>query len=293
MTRIGQFPIVVLAAALLALVGILALPAPPAVVYAGPEDNLIDSDGDFLPDVVEWAVLTDANNPDTDNDGAPDFVEVVQRGSPRHPGVTVASDHEVRIVMTGPSPGNTTEPTYLHLFFRFFGSTSLMTQFSTWIELDLYPGLQLPLNVLGANTIMRDRQTTNDGYWLQVSVPMISEAVLRQFLPCTIRTQATIGTAVRDNSVRLVDVAGSTCSLVPFGDGRYVLQTIGVLPVTMPVSNKVCAMEFEQVGTGPGGVTLQCVAADCESANDLECGLQSCQQSVGWSTTISGGLGSL
>ena len=43
----------------------------------------IDTDGDFLPDVVEWVVLTDSTNPDTDGDHIPDFVEVIEGGNPR------------------------------------------------------------------------------------------------------------------------------------------------------------------------------------------------------------------
>ena len=65
----------------------------------------IDTDGDFLPDVVEWVVLTDSTNPDTDGDNTPDFVEVVEGGNPRFETPPMPADQQMRLVVTGPTPG--------------------------------------------------------------------------------------------------------------------------------------------------------------------------------------------
>ena len=69
-------------------------------LQAEPAPRDQDSDNDFLPDELEWVCLTNALSPDTDDDGNPDFVEVVQRGNPRHPGQPLPADHEMRLVVT-------------------------------------------------------------------------------------------------------------------------------------------------------------------------------------------------
>jgi len=287
--RVRPISAVMSGAALLALVGLASLSGRPALVEACGQDAMADTDGDFLPDVVEWVVLTDANNPDTDGDGISDFVEVVQRGSPRHPGSVAAQDHELRVVMTGPDPGEPAGLTRLHLFFRFLGGTNLLSSFSSWLETPIYPGLQLPLNVLASTQIeFAQRSTLTEGQWVHIAVPMVSEAVLQPFLPCSIRTVATIGGNQIQTGVALLDTQGQVSSLMPFGDGRHVIQSIVPRPHVLPTSNRVCVLALEVAGSGPGGTLYEIVDADCEDCNELECG-PSCQLSIGWIISIPGG----
>ena len=254
---------------------------------------LVDSDDDFLPDVVEWAVITNAANPDTDGDDCPDFVEVVQRGAPRHPGVLRPFDHEMRAVVTAPPAGSPGEPTWLHLLFRFVGEPSLLTSFETWLEVPNLPGLRIPLDILGVGGIVfAQRQTESEGLWLSVSVPMVSEQILRMVLPCSIQSSATIGGRSIRAGVQLFDVQGVTTTITPFGNGRFALQSIGVTSPAMVDSNRVCLMQLELVGSGPAGSIFEVVDADCEECNELECG-PSCDQSVGWLIEIPGGMESL
>lgn len=284
-----------LAAATIAVAGWFCTnQAPTAVLRADPGCCLVDSDDDFLPDVVEWTVITNTANANTDGDSSPDFAEVVQRGSPRHPGVLRPVDHEVRAVITAPPPGHPGEPTWLHLLFRFVGDPSLLTSFETWVELPAFPGLRIPLDVLGFTGVVFDqRQTQTEGLWVRVSVPMVSEQTLRLILPCSFQTAATIGGRSIRSAVQLFEVEGTTTTITPFGDGRFALQSIGEF-VAPPsgTSNRVCLMELELVGTGPAGSVLQVVDADCEDCNELECGA-SCRNCRGWLIDVPGGIGSL
>ncbi|MCA8977958.1 MAG: hypothetical protein KDC98_24745 [Planctomycetes bacterium] len=290
MIRVGPLSTACLTTALLVLAGMIALSPEPKALRADPSDPVIDSDGDFLPDAVEWAVLTSAQTADTDGDQRSDFVEVVEHGTPRHPGSTTADDHAMRVVLTGPSTPGSSEPTWLHLFFRFFGDPGLTTSFSASFETETLPGLQLPLNVLGfPGVVMRQRSTANEGYWLQISIPLASEQFLRQLLPLSIRADAVIGGAHLSSAVRLEERLGTVTTLVPFGDGRYVMQSIGSLPY-MLASNRVCLLTLEQAGAS--GTAFKIVDADCESCNELECGA-SCRESVGWVIDVPGGLGDL
>lgn len=254
---------------------------------------LLDSDDDFLPDVVEWAVITNAASPDTDGDNCPDFVEVVQRGSPRLAGMPRPVDHEMRAVVTAPTPGNPTEPAWLHLFFRFVGGPTLMTSFQTWLELPSLPGLQVPLDVLSVGGIVvAQRQTPSEGLWVQVSVPMVSEQVLRTVLPCSIQATATIGGRTIRAGVNLFDLHGVTTTITPFGAGRFAMQSIGVMAFPPTSSNRVCLLQLAQVGTGPAGTVFEVVDADCEDCNELECG-PSCVECIGWLINVPGGMESL
>ncbi len=282
-----------LVAATIALGGWLCcMPSHAAVLRADFGDTLADTDGDFLPDVVEWAVLTSATNPDTDGDQCPDFVEVVQRGTPRQPGVVRGVDHEMRVVVTAPGPGaDPSDPTWLHIFFRFVGDTSLLTSFQASLVLPTLPGVSVPIDLLSfSSLVFRQRQTAADGLWLQLSVPMVSEQVIRAILPCTIRAEAVIGGRTIRTAVKLFEVQGVICTLVPFDNHRFAMQSIGQLASPSSTgSNRVCVLMLEQVGSGPGGAVFEVVAADCEDCNELECGA-SCAQSVGWIFSIPGGL---
>lgn len=260
------------------------------VVKADPSPLLIDSDDDFLPDCIEWTVLTNPLSADTDGDSYPDFVEVVQRGTPRQPGTVRAFDHEMRAVVTAPAMGQP-GPTWLHLLFRFVGDTTQLSSFQTWLELPALPGIHVPLDVLGVSGIdFAQRATANQGLWVRLSIPMVSEAMLRYVLPCTIRASATIGGRTIETGVKLFDAQGTICTLVPFNRERLALQSIGqVLAPSSLTTNRVCLLMLERVGSGPGGDVFEVVSADCSDCNELECGA-SCPQSVGWIFSIPGGL---
>ena len=191
----------------------------------------LDEDDDFLPDAVEWVVLTNANNADTDGDQIPDFVEVVEAGLPRHESSPLPADHQMRLVITGPSPGSNDPRTWMHVFHRVMtSSTSVgagaaaIQSFDTWLEGPLWPGVRFPLNSLVAGGVVyRERVTPSDGVWVQFSVPMVSEAILAAVAPCTIWAETTVAGESLVSGMKLVNVAGSVASIVPYTPGLFVM----------------------------------------------------------------------
>lgn len=284
--------------------GVVAWQAPVSTVAAGgggcTNPTLVDSDDDFLPDVVEWVVLTNAHTPDTDLDGIADFVEVVEAGNPRHPSAPLPPDQDMRVVITGPATGSPDPRTWLHVFYRVFpqqsnGSAATTVQsFQVWLEIAAWGGLKVPISVLGApGTDLAERVTANDGVWIRLSVPLVSEQLLATIVPCTLWVESRVLGRELASGVKLIDIPDGIASLVPFGDGRFVMQRLApLIPVLIPPpgSNRVCVLELAELSTGPAGTTYEIVDADCEDANELECAAD-CPNSIGWTITIPGGTG--
>ncbi|MBL8752577.1 MAG: hypothetical protein JNK15_04685 [Planctomycetes bacterium] len=274
-------------------VATFAWPAPAPLHAVTDTTALPDTDGDFLPDCVEWAILTSATNPDTDGDLIGDFIEVVQRGAPRIPGASLPTDHEMRIIVTGADTGGESSPTWLHLFLRYAEPNAMVTLFQAWVELPNYPGVRFPFDCLAQGAmVVNERQAGVDGTWLQVSVPLVQPGILRAILPCSFNAEATIGGRYLRSTASLFELGPEIATLVPFGTGKCAAQSITPNPSTSTLSNRVCLLDLEEVGSGPGGTVYQIAEAFCDDCNEVECAV-TCPQSEGWLITIPGGLGAI
>lgn len=266
---------------------------------------LPDSDDDFLPDVVEFAVLSGANSSDSDGDGSQDFVEFVQKGRPSQPGDPLPVDQEMRVLVTGSPAGSGLDVIWFHVFFRVVDSTKLVKGFETWIEWPWMPGEQMSFEVLSLGPpIYRERTTPNQGTWVSLSVPVASVGLVQSLCPMSVCAQAKVGGRLIRSVSPIYDIAGELRSLVPFGTG-YALQQLYPAPLpamfdsggsdsggsgsVSTLSNRVCVLELAEGGSGPGGTLYEVVSADCQDCNDVECST-ACGDAVGWVLTLPGGL---
>jgi len=264
---------------------------------------LADSDDDFLPDVVEYAILSSANSNDTDGDGSQDFVEFVQKGRPSLAGDPLPVDQEMRVLVTGSPAGSGLDVVWFHVFLRVVDSTKLVRGFETWIEWPWLPGEQLSFDMLSLGPpIYRERSTPNQGTWVSLSVPVASVGLVQSLCPMSVCAQAKVGGRRIRSVSPIYDIAGELRSLVPFGTG-YALQQLYPAPlpslfdsvgssISSSLSNRVCVLELAEAGIGPGGALYEVVAADCQDCNDVECST-ACGDAVGWVLTLPGGLPAL
>jgi len=273
----------------------LAWPGAAREVQATTGDALMDSDGDFLPDSVEWLALSSAADADTDDDGAGDFVEFVQRGLPRQQNAALPIDHEMRMVVTGPQPGAASDATWLHIFIRRAEVAAPLTGFSAWLELPFLPGVRVPFDPFalpGADCAQRD--AGDDGQWLRFSAPFLGASLLQSILPCSFHAEAVIGGRVVQSGAKVFNAQGTMATLTRFRAAGYAVQSLAA-PANPAgtTSNRVCVLELQEIGAGPTGVLYSVVDADCEDCNELECVLTNCAQSIGWVINVPGGSGTL
>lgn len=256
---------------------------------------LQDSDGDFLPDLLEWTVLANPTRADTDGDGSGDFVEVVQHGLPWQRDPARPADHEMRIVVTSHVDASGESQIWMHTLLRLMGDESVVQSYRPWIQSELLPGLRLPLGPAWWREVqVASRRAGGEGLWYRVSVHLAPEAVLRPFLPLTIAAHATLGGRAVKSGAHLFPTVSGLATLVP-ASGGLVPQTLSPPRESAShggLANKYCLMEVEEMGGGPGGRVYEVTSADCENANDLECAVN-CTKSQGWVFILPDGIGTV
>ncbi|GDY01416.1 hypothetical protein LBMAG49_07450 [Planctomycetota bacterium] len=260
---------------------------------ADPISPTQDTDGDFLPDIVEWTSLSSAQHADTDSDGISDFVEFVQRTNPRRINAPMPLDHEMRLLVTSNEEVSGDHRVCLQLFFRIASSEVVVNHLNVWIEFGVAPGMRFPFSLSMPGTLVDVRNAGLAGTWMSVTVPLASEQTLRSLLPCTIGADGLIGTKSVSSTVPLFDMAGVTATLVPYSANTVAVQSIGASGAfTGSLSNRVCVLDLQAWQSVPGGTAYIVTHADCDDCNDLECGA-ACPLTEGWIIVLPGGLQSI
>lgn len=278
-----------------AALGILGWMAGEATVSAEEIGLFDDADGDFLPDDIEWLLMTDPQNADTDGDGMGDYLEAVWSGLPLvpedggHP-----ADHEMRVLATTREDANGVSQFWLHLMFRSMSGLDVeFRAFVPWIDV---MGVQYPLYGLlsGVTLYSVVSHRAGEGTFVLISAPIATEEAVRRLLPFSLGASAILGGRQVTSATHYLDNGGDTVALVALDRARASLQTLKQKKQEGPFSgtNRLCVLELDIVGVSAGGKICEVRKADCEPAHGLRCGA-SCRDALGRIFFLPDGMGTI
>jgi len=271
-----------------------------ATLEANPGGPLQDTDGDLLPDCLEWVLMTNPAEADSDFDGTDDFLEAVQFQVTKGAAAPLPMDHEMRL-----SVGTFAKQIIVHLMLRVVPGEQVES-LSAFLDIG---GTRYPINGLLWNNIVQCKTLVHptEGTYVIASAWLCSEAQLRTVLPCSLGITGGIGSRSFENGATLFALDGEIATLAPlpspsgferFGihpidanlSGAAPAQSGGSGPLPFWQSSKVCEVELVLNGnTGGGGMVATAIDAQCSGAVTLQCA-PSCSGQIGRVLVLPGGL---
>jgi hypothetical protein len=271
----------------------------PVALHADPVHPLLDSDGDLLPDILEWSSLTSPFQRDSDGDGSDDFFDVVsnrvrplanvdgERGGASAPG-----PHSARVLVST-TRGVDRPAVLMNLMFRFGAQQSPNLQLLRPF-LDVR-GMQVPIEtIILSSTIqvaMRNQQAI--GWYLLVTARICSLDELRPLMPCTLGALVVIDNVPVMTGSAVIDVGGIPAAIMPANNDHFALHAIQPpQDVRNPFwsDNKACVFELVQVGATQNSVLCEIMNPDCVGAASLCCDPGGCRSKQGGVVSLPGGI---
>lgn len=265
------------------------------VLAAGGPSALVDTDGDLVPDSVEWLMQTDPNEMDTHEDGVDDFLAILHYGNLLEEMEEPAPENRMRVVVTSSTEGGV-KNVWLHMMMRF-----IVTANSGEIRIDPYidiKGMRVSLvPVLGHGTISLETKKTLDGYYVRVSCKLVDEASLAWLLPCTLGAEGIFDHKYINTGTYVVNSGGSPHAMLPSATNTFILQPINAdarfqEPNPFWKGGRVCVMTLSVVSSSPNGHLCEVTSAECKPAAGLRCA-SSCAGNMGQPVFVPGGLGTI
>lgn len=273
--------------------------AQPSLLQAQAVNPFQDSDGDLLPDNLEWVSLSDPASGDSDGDGRDDFIEAVQSTSMHLATPGQPLDQEMRVLLSSNEDRPTGERfVWMHCLFRFASGRMDLDWFFPFIAIN---GVSVPIADIFGRTPMdlRVRAHPTEGMYAIVSLRLARERDFARSLPCTVNARAAISGRFLSSSIYAYDSFGTVTTLMPLGkDGLRGALVAQSLPPhngssnTFFSGNRVCVQTLTLTGHVPGGYLCEVETSACQTANALRCA-SDCAGKVGNTLIAPDGLGAI
>ncbi len=264
----------------------------PRQLSAEPSSLLQDTDGDLLPDALEWVLLSQPGSADSDRDGIDDFLEAVRHSGLGDPQPSL--DHEMRVAVATVHDEQGVGHVVANFMFRAVGDLGDIKSFKAFAvigkrKLDISPLIAHGLLGVASQT------GTSEGSYLIFSVRLGFEDALAPLLPLTIGADATIGTKSIRSGTFLMNVDGSLAALVPYTHKDFAIQTLSARQDPRNPfwkNSHACVLQLVEFGRSGQSALCEVECADCDGAKVLRCA-QSCPKMKGLVVVIPHGLGVL
>lgn len=286
-----------IAGATLAGIGTMLMgPVPSVPLRADVKGPLFDSDGDLLPDNLEWIVLSSPHAIDSDNDTRDDFCEAVRFEPPiwQPNGKELSGqDHSVRVIVNSVRLADGRDHVYLNLLFRV---ASLDPRQIRVVEPFLQTnGITFPIgDLIGTSGFEGALRTIPGGNIDAIFVSRLGllEEV-RTLLPCTVGARVVIGANEFRTGTVLDQIGDVTVAIAPVTSDKAAFQSL-VPPSGMGnglwMPNQVCLFQLVQIASGPETSLFEITGAKCQPAFVLCCDPAGCASKEGGLVRTPNGL---
>jgi len=247
-------------------------------LVAGPNDPFLDTDGDMLPDTLEWVLMSDPWNADTDGDGEDDFLEAVQFQLPRNT-PPPPLDHEFRAITHIVRMQDNSQHVIVNLMFRLANADP--GEVASLVPFIDFQGQKFPFPSLFAMGLVHVdlKLVANEGMYILLSSRLCDPGELQYFLPSAIGATALIGQRPFENGSLLHRDGGTTVSVAEIANDRFSIHPIDSEFLTDPnepqsgfwQKSKVCELELVVEAVGGGYSLAEVVEAACTGAPTLGC----------------------
>ncbi len=254
-------------------------------------DPLKDTDGDLLPDVLEWSLLSDPLKKDTDGDGISDFVEAVEFTSPIEKNQTGPAVDSYRVLFATTQEGKLrSRYLWVHSLIR-LASGNIKDLRALNLFLD-YNGSKVDLTSLFyTNTKeIKVQSVSSQGLLIRIAVRFPMPKGFEKLAPGSFASHALVNSNILTASAQMfyLNSAFHTLSLV--NSKAMILQTSGAgeARTTFWTSGQACVLTLEIIGSSPGWRICEVKKAACKVVYRGNCS-PSCLKSTGAAVLVADG----